>query len=348
IITHAILVCLGEYSHANNLPKRLLSLFLYSNGISHQTISVMSSLGVTESYSNLMKYTGTLRQLSEAMQKQAHKLTATGLYGVVYDNINMYSKNAEQILSCYGEASLEAYSEKTMSWEILVSHAESIVKKYANAATITDLCYQHNKAGDLKGDMILENSILFMQDALLSHEFTDAVKMGDSGQLVNPSGKHDAFNELDLVQEHLNYWIKLVSNFHNTLGSDQGTKHAEPDLSKDIQTLMDTLDEYNVYQLQPGCALKGEGQVVPDVIAVGYANLTESSHNLLDEYNNSFQELQEMHHCTPVTQAMVDSLCSEPELEQVTTLDIPDAEVRTKLMNGQLLTTQKDNGNVVD
>jgi hypothetical protein len=32
-----------------------------------------------------------------------------------------------------------------------------------------------------QGDMVFENAILFMHDALISQEFTDAIKCGDSG-----------------------------------------------------------------------------------------------------------------------------------------------------------------------
>ena len=34
------------------------------------------------------------------------------------------------------------------------------------------------------GDMVFENALLLLQDQLVSHEFTDAVKCGDSGRIV--------------------------------------------------------------------------------------------------------------------------------------------------------------------
>lgn len=33
--------------------------------------------------------------------------------------------------------------------------------------------------------------------------------------LLNPTGKEDAFVEVDLVQEHLNYWIKVRTPHHS-------------------------------------------------------------------------------------------------------------------------------------
>lgn len=35
-----------------------------------------------------------------------------------------------------------------------------------------------------QGDVVFENAVLFMRDALLIREFTDAIKAGDSGRLV--------------------------------------------------------------------------------------------------------------------------------------------------------------------
>jgi hypothetical protein len=40
------------------------------------------------------------------------------------------------------------------------------------------------RSQDGQGDMVLENAILFMRDALISREFTDAVKAGDSERVV--------------------------------------------------------------------------------------------------------------------------------------------------------------------
>ena len=34
------------------------------------------------------------------------------------------------------------------------------------------------------GDMVFENAVLFLRDALISREFSDAVKAGDSGRVL--------------------------------------------------------------------------------------------------------------------------------------------------------------------
>lgn len=53
IITATILELLGEYSHKNNYSRRIMGLYLYATGAQRQTISVMSHLGVSESYQSL-------------------------------------------------------------------------------------------------------------------------------------------------------------------------------------------------------------------------------------------------------------------------------------------------------
>ncbi|KAL4243608.1 protein of unknown function DUF6589 [Abortiporus biennis] len=116
-----------------------------------------------------------------------------------------------------------------------------------------------------KGDMVFENALLFMRDALIVHEFNDAIKAGDSGcvvvilkhlaytyhecgqtkyaqdvlflihnltkvwpaelnlvlknWLVNSTGKDNTWVPVDLVQEHLNYWIKVIYKVHSSNAS---------------------------------------------------------------------------------------------------------------------------------
>ena len=133
----AALTCLGEYSHSNNLAKRMIGLYLYANGAQRQTIAVLSNLGLSESYSNIVsrnvhrhrkasvaidtlnsdiptkiEYTGTLTQLSEAMRTKSCEVAATGLFASVYDNINLQMKSAEQIIGRHG-AFLTTYEECT-------------------------------------------------------------------------------------------------------------------------------------------------------------------------------------------------------------------------------------------
>ncbi|KAF4613503.1 hypothetical protein D9613_007562 [Agrocybe pediades] len=226
-----------------------------------------------------------------------------------------------------------------------------------------------------QGDMVFENAVLFLRDALISRLFTDAVKSGDSGVVVlvlkawalgfrgngrtkyahemlhiihhltniltpeiraiilnnwllNPTGNPNSWVEVDLVQEHLNFWIKsfyrahgsnaswdwlkavspcvdalrqLARNFHAMLGADQGTRHAPADLSKDIDSLMTFMSEHKVYEVQKGRTLDEDETPAKDVIAVGFHNLTTGSKNPLAEYNEAFERLQRRCRMKPVT-----------------------------------------------
>lgn len=118
----------------------MLSLYLYACGAQRQSITVLSTLGLCESYSNLMsknirkkrkqknetvitvepsddnpfidnpeiQRTGTVHQLSDSMRRRARKLAATGLYAEEYDNININYKSAEQIIGRHGKFACSA------------------------------------------------------------------------------------------------------------------------------------------------------------------------------------------------------------------------------------------------
>ncbi|KAJ7328981.1 hypothetical protein DFH08DRAFT_815726 [Mycena albidolilacea] len=169
-----------------------------------------------------------------------------------------------------------------------------------------------------KGDMVFENTILFLHDTLLTSEFADAIKIGDSGAhrdnsapvgilisgqrplqssdpfqnwLANPQGKCNGFIEIDLVQKHLNFWIKkvykadgaghswdwlamvspcinilrqLATRINGELGACQGSRHTTPDLEDDIDTLMASLDEHDVYVEKEGWVLDDDEAPAPD------------------------------------------------------------------------------------
>ncbi|KJA14115.1 hypothetical protein HYPSUDRAFT_122284, partial [Hypholoma sublateritium FD-334 SS-4] len=317
--------------------------------------------------------------------------------------ISLYARVLHCLLLVSGCKSLDEYIIKFKSWDSLVVHATNIYETYANSDTVDELRWkrkteQHTadaaqatgmetgEAGGAgtpadtfkptQGDMVFENSLLFLRDALVSREFTDAVKAGDSGRVVlvlkmwalsfrgngrtkyahemlhlihnlekvwdektkkavlnnwllNPTGNEESWVEIDLVQEHLNFWIKawykahgvnaswdwlamvgpcvdvlrqLARHFNHELGSDQGTKHAPPDLSKDIDCLMSSLAEYKVYDLQPGRTLDDEDKPVKDVIQVGFHNLTEGAKSPLSDFNEAFRRLQERRRMKTVAQ----------------------------------------------
>jgi hypothetical protein len=81
---------------------------------------------------------------------------------------------------------LEAYSTKFTDWDSLVKHAHQIYDSYANASVVEDLRWKRSTQADgmSESDMVFENAVLFLRDTLISREFTDAVKAGDSGRVV--------------------------------------------------------------------------------------------------------------------------------------------------------------------
>jgi hypothetical protein len=76
--------------------------------------------------------------------------------------------------------------------------------------------------------------------------------------------------------------------------------HAPADLADDIHTLMESLDENNVYRIQKGRVLDDDDDLVKDVIEVGLQNLTEGNKNPLSEYNEAFRNLQARRQMKPV------------------------------------------------
>ncbi|KAH8977959.1 hypothetical protein EDB92DRAFT_1807996 [Lactarius akahatsu] len=137
--------------------------------------------------------------------------------------------------------------------------------------------------------------------------------------LVNPTGKANSFVELDLMQEHLNYWIKtyyqahgsgaswewlatispcieilrrLATEVNSALGSKQGNRHASADLTKDIKILMDSLKQNNIYEEVLGRTLGDDESPAPDVISEGYTALTWGAKSPLRQFNRLVSTLQ--------------------------------------------------------
>lgn len=83
---------------------------------------------------------------------------------------------------------------------------------------------------------------------------------------------------------------------HDDLGSRQGTKHTSPDLQKDIQRLMDSLRDHEVYVLKEGRIIDQEKAVVPNAISIGLRELQGP----LQEFNKTFKRIQKRLHVHPI------------------------------------------------
>ena len=96
---------------------------------------------------------------------------------------SLYARVLHCLLLVAGVSSLEDYLQKFGKWSTLVSHAEAIYREYTRPSVVERL--RTERANDPKdGDMVFENAVLFLRDALISREFSDAVKAGDSGRVL--------------------------------------------------------------------------------------------------------------------------------------------------------------------
>ncbi|KAJ7221694.1 hypothetical protein GGX14DRAFT_559176 [Mycena pura] len=110
----------------------------------------------------------------------------------------------------------------------------------------------------------------------------------------------------------------LSTSIINILGSDQGTKHEPADLSTDIQLLMKSLAENQVYQIQGRVFAEEDGAPTLDVITAGIQQLSDSTSNPLTECNAAFLQLQARRRLTP----LVDT-AAPPSVQPVLTLAAP-------------------------
>ncbi|EAU85202.2 hypothetical protein CC1G_06218 [Coprinopsis cinerea okayama7 len=114
--------------------------------------------------------------------------------------VSLYSRVLHCFLLVSGHPTLEEYCEKVDSWDTFYQHGQQVLDEYASSARQHSLRSargpvpakekKSKKTSSTppeiprKGDMVLENAILFLRDAVISREFTDAVKSGDSGRVV--------------------------------------------------------------------------------------------------------------------------------------------------------------------
>lgn len=77
IVTSAILQCLAEHNNANNLARRVMGLYLYASGAQQQNFAVLSHLGLTESYTNVVRNKANDPGVKEELPTIAPNSTAT-------------------------------------------------------------------------------------------------------------------------------------------------------------------------------------------------------------------------------------------------------------------------------
>ncbi|KZV77056.1 hypothetical protein PENSPDRAFT_730775 [Peniophora sp. CONT] len=156
---------------------------------------------------------------------------------------------------------------------------------------------------------------------MMTHGWPEpAAKIVLNNILINPTGKANSFHPPDLGMEHLIYWIKeyyeahgsnaswewlamvvpcikalreLATSVHGLLGAKQGDHHATPDLSDDIATLEQSLEENAVYEVRHGRKFDDDDPPPPDIVSKGYAALVNGANCPLKEYNARTAALQQ-------------------------------------------------------
>lgn len=123
--------------------------------------------------------------------------------------VSLYARILHCSLLVSENSSLEQYTSKTEKWETLVLHAEQIYERFVDVSLVEDLRWRRKMeqmetslgtdSGVSRplddttpsppktvkeGDMVFENAVLFLRDALISREFTNAIKAGDSGRVI--------------------------------------------------------------------------------------------------------------------------------------------------------------------
>ncbi|KAK1230299.1 hypothetical protein PQX77_006614 [Marasmius sp. AFHP31] len=157
----------------------------------------------------------------------------------------------------------------------------------------------------------------------------EVVKIVLNNWLVNTTGKENRFLEVDLLQEHLNYWIKVFYKAHGSnmswewiamiapcvnilrhlatamnesLGHRQGSRHRSANIQNDINALMKSYKEHNVYEVREGRTVDDDDtQIFTDCVTAGLEALTAGNDNPLTEYNSAFRRLQKRRQMAPLS-----------------------------------------------
>jgi hypothetical protein len=115
--------------------------------------------------------------------------------------VSLYARVLHCLLLVSRKETLDDYADSIDSFTTLEGHARDIFNCYANVESVFELRWERRaEAGRApvptgaaepkellapkEGDMVFENAVLFLRDALISREFTDSIKSGDSGRIV--------------------------------------------------------------------------------------------------------------------------------------------------------------------
>jgi hypothetical protein len=98
--------------------------------------------------------------------------------------VSLYARVLHCLLKVSDSSTLAECAEKTESFEDLENYATLILDEYADGQVVYEMRRARQEGRAAEGDVHFENGALFLRDALHTRLLTDAVKMGDSGQIV--------------------------------------------------------------------------------------------------------------------------------------------------------------------
>lgn len=98
---------------------------------------------------------------------------------------SLYARVLHCFLTVIGGTNLDDFSA-IRTFKELQEAGKKVFEEYANSERATTLRQERaeNPNNPKAGDMVLENAILFLRDALILRELTDAIKVGDSQRIV--------------------------------------------------------------------------------------------------------------------------------------------------------------------
>lgn len=173
-------------------PKRSYLDLIFSPGLFHgQMHSVFGLLDTHWGNPNLGPYDpGSLAFHNSVLERKPIVLSSLPPYRTCRDLafVSLYSR-VLYCLELVSEKSLAEYV-KNASFDELEAHAGLIFEQYASGAVVDRMRrtrlrnYQAEQEAAAKGDMVVENAMLFLRDALIVREFCDAIKVGDSGRIL--------------------------------------------------------------------------------------------------------------------------------------------------------------------
>ena len=135
-------------------------------------------------------------------------------------------------------------------------------------------------------------------------------------------GSNASWEWLEIISPCVVALGDLQKTLNDSLGGDQGMKHAPPDLKADIESLMSSLEENEVYRIKKGRVIKDE-DIVKDVVAVGLQNLTSGEKNPLSDYNAAFKRLQMRRKMKPVTLTLLQGHSESANSQTPPVQDVP-------------------------